>query len=98
MSLLMGIEGELRLEGDCLILAASPGRILLIWPTPGTQWNPRTQTVRLDRITAQVGDRVMLSDYLEGQWPKDDWDGWVNKPSEECRYPLAMLVRSLYVR
>jgi hypothetical protein len=98
MSLLMPIEGELRLEGDCLILAASPGSILLVWPTPGTQWNRGTQKVKLDGITAQVGDRVMLSDYLEGKWPKDDWDGWVNKPSEQCRYPLAMLVRSLTVR
>lgn len=97
-SLLMGIEGELRLEGNCLVLAAVPGSILLIWPSPGTQWDPTAQTVKLDDIAAQVGDRVILSDYLDGQRPEDDWDGWVNKPSKECPYPLAMLVKSMNVR
>jgi hypothetical protein len=97
-SLLMGIEGELRLEGDCLVLGASPGSILLVWPTPGTQWNATTETVTLDGIAAQVGDHVILGDYLEGQWPENDWDGWVNKPSKECRYPMAMLVRAMTLR
>src|SRR6266545_6743630 len=80
-SLLMGIEGELRLEGSCLVLAASPGSILLIWPTPGTHWDPMAHTVTLDDITARIGDRVVVGDYLDGQRPEDDWDGWANKPS-----------------
>jgi hypothetical protein len=97
-SLLMGIEGELRLEGSCLVLAASPGSILLIWPTPGTQWDPMARTVTLDDITARIGDRVELADYLAGQRPEDDWDGWVNKPLAECQYPMAMLVKGMRVR
>jgi hypothetical protein len=95
-SLLMGIDGELQLEGSCVVLAAEPGSILLIWPTPGTEWNPTTRTVTLDGKSAHIGDRVMMFDFLGGQPPYDDWADWVNKPSGDCRYPLVMLVRGMY--
>lgn len=94
----MGIEGELKLEGRCLVLAASPGSILLIWPTPGTLWDPIAGTVTLDDTTAHIGDQVMLADYIEESqwWTENDWPGLVNKPLAECRgYPVAMIVRHL---
>jgi hypothetical protein len=95
-SLLMGIDRVLQLEGDCLVLAAEPGSVLLIWPTPGTQWDPTTRTVTLDGTSAQIGDRVAMGDYLGGQPPEDGWADWVNKPSADCQYPLAMVVRLMY--
>jgi hypothetical protein len=83
--------GRLEVDGSCLYLALeNGGRTLLVWPEPGTEWTPSTQTVILDGISARVGDRVSLGGGFFP--PPDDISEWANPPDPDCWQESRWLV------
>jgi hypothetical protein len=74
---LAAIGGRLAIVGNCLVLVdARFERIDLVWPSPGTVWNPSMQTITVDGVTARVGDEVILGGGTgSGAGDEDVWLG-----------------------
>jgi hypothetical protein len=76
-------EGELILEGGCILLARGDSRQLLVFPYPGTIWDAETQSI-LEEIT---GRRAYIGDYMAFGGSGFDLSSalaWSNPPSPEC--------------
>jgi hypothetical protein len=86
--------GRLGVEDGCLGLALSDGGwSLLIWPSPATEWDAATTTVRLQGAAASIGDRVELAGSVVSV--SDDDSAFVTPPTEECFRDSAWLVTGL---
>lgn len=48
------IEGELRIDGECVTLIEDGREWLIAWPSEGTVWDTETETIRYD--DGETGD------------------------------------------
>jgi hypothetical protein len=77
------IGGRLAMVGNCLVLINRRAeRIDLAWPSPGTVWDPSSQTITVDGVTATVGDEVILSGGTG--FGAGGEDVWMGGPAHSC--------------
>lgn len=57
-----GVTGRLAVSGQCLVLIreSTGEQLALVWPTPGTTWSPRSQTITTEGVSAAVGDLLTV--------------------------------------
>jgi hypothetical protein len=92
------IAGSLHVNEDCVTLEEGAGeqRVLLVWPSEGTTWNPQTRVIDYSDGTRTVelsdGDEVAFggggSSADEGGLTAREWaasiDGWASEPDPSC--------------
>lgn len=73
------------MHGRCLVVAHDGGAHTVVWPSPGTRWDPARHEIVVNGVTARVGTTVSLVGG-EGHVTPDqvnDLD-WVVPPAPEC--------------
>jgi len=91
------LEGTLRIDDDCVTVESSGGRVLVVWPSDSTQWDPDTHTITYGAtddgsdVVLRNGDTMQVGG---GGWAAGEaedgpaeWAGsteWVNEPADEC--------------
>ncbi|HET7182669.1 MAG TPA: hypothetical protein VFI15_10590 [Candidatus Limnocylindrales bacterium] len=91
-------QGWLVIREGCLLIGGLHDASIVIWPSPGTQWDPATGTVTLDGVSAKPGDEVVLAGgETDFPGPPGAYD-WVSEPPQGCLgYPHAWLTWELTV-
>lgn len=89
-SMMARLEGQLVLEGGCVLVEGEPA--LLAWPSPGTEWDSATQTVTVYGTKARIGDWVVI-----GGGTGTDTGGWVAPPAVGCKRDTVWIVESIRV-
>lgn len=80
------LVGQLAVNGQCLVIIDDAGRRYgVAWPSPGTVWDPATQTLKVMGSAARIGQWVSVGG---GELPLDpavvrDYP-WVKAPAREC--------------
>ena len=85
-------EGQLVLEGSCLLLAVQSGEeILLAFPQPGSLWDPVRRSVEVYGVSAQVGDQVRIGG---GGFEEAEME-WQVPPPRDCSQDSGLLVERI---
>jgi hypothetical protein len=98
VSLEARLNGILALENGCVVIRSEESAWAVVWPSPGTTWEPAQLAVAVDGVTARVGDEVVLNGG-ETTIPGDPgvYD-WVSRPTPSCiRQPNAWVASSMSV-
>jgi len=77
--------GRLEARGPCLVIVAADQVHTVVWPSPGTEWDPLTGTISVNGISARLGATVSLTGGEAHVPPDAIVDGdWVMPPAAEC--------------
>ena len=91
------LEGTLRIDDSCVTVEANGERLLVVWPSDSTQWDPDAHTITYGAtddeadVVLRDGDTMKVGGggWAAGEAEDDpaDWAGsteWVNEPADEC--------------
>ena len=79
-----GYAGQLAVQDGCLVIRSASSSLVVVWPSPGTTWDPVGGVVSLDGVSARVGQEVVLSGG-EYRFPGDPGTvAWVSRPTDAC--------------
>lgn len=78
--------GRLEARGPCLVIVAPTDQVYtVVWPSPATEWDPRTGTISVNGTKAQLGATVSLTGGEDHVAPDAIVDSdWVTPPAAEC--------------
>ncbi len=85
-------EGQLSIDGQCLVLRAGGITTDLAWPAPDAEWDAESGTITMGGITAQVGDHVVVGG---GEGDFTLRDDWIQAPLPECQREPMWFVHGL---
>lgn len=102
------IAGSLQIGKDCVTLEEAGGeRVLLVWPSDDTTWNPESRVIEYtdgDRtVELSDGEEVAFGgggdSVAEGGLPASEWvgsvDGWTSEPDRSCPAGVRWFVGGL---
>lgn len=75
-------EGQLSIDGNCLVLRAGGVTRDLAWPAPDAEWDAESGTISMGGISAQVGDHIVVGG---GEGDFTQRDDWIQAPLPECQ-------------
>ncbi len=97
ISPLAAARGELAYDNNgCLVVHTEHGgaTLVLVWPSPGTEWDPTTGTVTVDAVSASVGSRISAGGGV-GYVAPTDYEHWISPPAAACQRDHYFFVYAL---